>query len=369
MRVTIRKYSQKNMKEIRRLIRRLINEVTNLEHSNVNVQNFKELYQKLVPIVHDAGNDMRVGLKFIHDNIDQYEDDPFIKGVVDNYMKDINRLIREKRPNFFDQFDTGYTGHKFMGVNYDKAKNMSKKEIADLIRAELRARFPDWKFHIRTKLFSGGGSIDVDIKYVPYNPYTPEAQEYLMNNKYYEEERGGAKKYIEQFEQDKKKIKSVISQYKMDDSDGMIDYFHVNFYDSLNVDEYEIQKVYLPDSLAFKSSKEFKDSWDAAAKKRKEEADALKGKYKKGEEVIYMRSVDWPSVPKGEYRAVVLKSPNGRSKFLNYYSIKVYVNKVKKNGVLVDRETPITVTLDSVREKEIRRSDETDKTIDQAGTF
>lgn len=358
------------MKELRNLIRKLINEVQDLEHSNINVGNFKELYQKLVPIVHDAGNDMRVGLKFINDNIDQYNDDAFIKGVVDNYMKDINRLIREKRPNFFDQFDRGYTGHKFMGINYDKAKNMSRKEIADLIRGELRARFPDWKFHIRVKSYSGGGSIDVTIKYVPYNPYTPEAQAALMTQKYYsKEDYNSPEKYTEQFENDKKKIKSVISQYKMDDSDGMIDYFHTNFYDSLDVDEHEIQGVYLPDSVAYKNSKEFNDSWEESRRKSKEMADALKGKYKKGEEVIYMRKEDWASMPKGEYKAVVLKSPNGRSKFLNYYSVRVYVDKMKKDGQIIDRPSVITMVLDSVKENEIKRPNETDKTIDQADNF
>ena len=58
---------------------------------------------------------------------------------------------------------------KFTGERYGTFLPIT--EIARLTRAELKTLFPDWKFSVRTKKFSGGRSMDVSLQAGPESPF------------------------------------------------------------------------------------------------------------------------------------------------------------------------------------------------------
>jgi hypothetical protein len=119
-----------------------------------------------------------------------------------------------------------YTGYGWEGSAYKKTKNMRTSDVAKLIKKELKEKFPNWKFSVKTELYSGGSSINVRITSLPYNPLNPN----------YDFNRYGSHVYIEKFEQDLKKAESVGNKYRYSDSDAMIDYFSTNFYYFVDLD-------------------------------------------------------------------------------------------------------------------------------------
>lgn len=110
-----------------------------------------------------------------------------------------------------------------VGSKYEQTKSMSKAEIAKLIRADLKSAFPGIKFSVRTSHFSGGGSIDIEIKSLPAgmrvrnpdNRHPVTGQHQWMTDEAIALEKG---------------IKAVADAYNFDHSDLMADYFHVRFY-------------------------------------------------------------------------------------------------------------------------------------------
>ena len=65
----------------------------------------------------------------------------------------------------------------YEGKDYQKNKDLSTTEIAKIVRDELKKKYPTkdgYKFSVRSKYFSGGSSIDVDIKAVPFKVMNPE---------------------------------------------------------------------------------------------------------------------------------------------------------------------------------------------------
>lgn len=343
-------------KFIRSTVRSLLSE--GHEHTSITKDNLNDLYQKLVPVLHDDQN-LRKGLEFAHTNMGDYGSDEFATGVIDSFLRDVNVYIVKHRPNFYDQFDTGYTGYKWTGAAYDRAKNMPLKEIAMLIRQELQIRMEGWRFSVKTDYFSGGKSLDVKILDLPYNPFTPEYNEALANDQDFQEDRGpyGKKMFTEQYDKDKQKVKTIVEQYRMDDSDGMIDYSHTNFYCSVDLDTDAIIGKYHPNNKQYLRTMQFRADWDAAAKKRSEAAKARKGKYKKGMEVIYTYDYESRSIPKGEYRGVILKSPNGRALFSNYEIRFIVDKKFDAQRNVIPAERPMTYTA-SVSESDIRPIDQ-----------
>ena len=94
--------------------------------------------------------------------------------------------------------------YKFVGSNYT---GLSVKETAKIIRKHLRQRFPEVKISVR----SDYDSINVIIKASPYERESQELQAIF--------------KYCEQ----------LLDSYNFDDSDPLIDYFHVHFYPILQI--------------------------------------------------------------------------------------------------------------------------------------
>lgn len=124
----------------------------------------------------------------------------------------------------------GYTSNAWAGELYEKTKDLSTTEIAKLIRKEIRQKFPDIKVSVRTEYFSGGSSIDVKIMDWNKNPIHPNYDHLKLvdniTNPYYTEE---ATKLLEE-------IQAIGDKYRFSDCDGMIDYYNVNFWFSVEFD-------------------------------------------------------------------------------------------------------------------------------------
>jgi len=126
-----------------------------------------------------------------------------------------------------------YTRNAWAGEKYKVTKGMSTAQIAKLIRSELKEKFPKVKFSIRTQLYAGGSSINVHIKWLPFNPLNP-----AWNKNDYDLR--AAPRYKAECTELLKDVEHIVNQYRYSDSDGMVDYFDTNFYSHVSLDwEYE----------------------------------------------------------------------------------------------------------------------------------
>lgn len=139
---------------------------------------------------------------------------------------------------------------KFTGSKYRATKDMDIAAIAKLVRAEIKAAIKDGKLpagmktSVRIKRYSGGQSMDVDIK--SFGPghlaLNPARVKWDAENPYGDHHHApqhrpaAAARAI-------KMIDAMLSAYNFDDSDSMTDYFHVRFYGHATVDwEYDAEE-------------------------------------------------------------------------------------------------------------------------------
>lgn len=216
---------------------------------NVNSYNeLKNAYRELLKANHlDNGGDVEV-MQAI--NVEYEALFPIWKNKQEKESGEaINETAAETRRKFYTQF--GWEGSR-----YDC--DLSLKEIAKIVRAYVKEKYPTYKFSVRTHYASMCQELAVVLKESPIEIYkaAEEASE--------EEELAFVKKAErnnlwhlnswsrEDFEKEYKKIteehgdfykimnevtKAVVddvdafvNSYNYDDCDGMIDYFDVNFY-------------------------------------------------------------------------------------------------------------------------------------------
>lgn len=128
-----------------------------------------------------------------------------------------------------------YTGHGWEGSNYPAVKNLSVVEIAKLIRAELKYKFPQYKFSVSSELFAGGCAINAYIKGgLDSSIFTPEFKDWLKNDGHNPLPRGHHE-YNEKTLALIKTIEAIVNKYNYDDSDSQIDYFSTNFYSHVGI--------------------------------------------------------------------------------------------------------------------------------------
>jgi len=159
-------------------------------------------------------------------------------GAIKN-ITEANRLqkqINEPTPAYCDP------ANKFEGSKYNR--NLSTTEIAALIRSDIklaqkRGTLPKIKISVTRDYFSGGSSIDVNIKSLPegqqlytaeyldatQNLTQPPPYDYFPRPKMYTD---NVQNWLDQ-------LQAIVDAYKMDNSDSMTDYFHVNFYDHVGI--------------------------------------------------------------------------------------------------------------------------------------
>lgn len=108
------------------------------------------------------------------------------------------------------------------GTLYLQTKNLNFKEIAKLIRTDLKNTFgKDIKFSVQTEYYSGGRSLNVKIKETIRNYLNP------LNIKFPNERH---LIYTDEGNELIEQIENIINKYNYDNSDSMTDYFDVRFY-------------------------------------------------------------------------------------------------------------------------------------------
>lgn len=317
----------------------------------INKDNFIDYKDKIVALIANEDNEkLKKGYEFVSNNIEDYDSDNMVYELSNTFFKSLNNIIETKYPSFYKTEDKGYSRNKFTGKNYEKTADLSTAEISKLIKKELAIEFPEWKFSVKSKTYSGGCSINVYIEDIPYNPYSEYMDNRIKNNiTSHDYERGNTDTYIEQYRKDYKKITSIANQYNYDDSDSQMDYSNVNYYCFVNLDDYKIKEKFYPDNEEVKKRKERVKQYAEEDRIRKEAFDKKKEEmkkrftFKKGEECIYIHTNQNSYVPVGEYKAIILKAPSATA-FNPSYEIRYYIDKKKVNGEIVDRVPVISDT-------------------------
>jgi len=78
-----------------------------------------------------------------------------------------------------------YTGHGWQGSNY--SPSLTTKEIAKLIRKNLKEEFPECKFSVQCKSFSGGSEIMVALMKAPFEVFNKDFKADKNGNVYTED--------------------------------------------------------------------------------------------------------------------------------------------------------------------------------------
>lgn len=223
------------------------------------VARYKQLL--LYFVKHAAGSDSFQTIPRVFD-LNQY-----IQKVLNSYqsvhiLRRVDTMSTEK-PRF------NYTGQGWEGNNYDN--NLGIKDIAKLIRKRLKAKHPQCKFSITIERYSGGQSLNISLMEGPFqailkqgniidNKFVssqdqgygePEASaqlnEYTFNDPYDDIRpkgvavpgwNNGAQLTREAWDIMHDACKCAVS-FNFNDSDGMIDYFHTNFYLHLNIGKWD----------------------------------------------------------------------------------------------------------------------------------
>jgi hypothetical protein len=128
-----------------------------------------------------------------------------------------------------------------VGKHYQAQRSAS--EIVKLVKAEIKAKYPSIEFSVSKRLFAGGKSIDVAIYDFGYNPFQQAFIEFVIQHA-----EMGRYQELYQGESDPIYIDKAIAQsYNFDHSDVMSDYFHVNFYGHVSIEENHQVVLYMPD--------------------------------------------------------------------------------------------------------------------------
>ena len=161
-----------------------------------------------------------------------------------------------------------YTGHGWEGKNYKR--DLGIKDIAKIVKTNLKKEYPQCKFSVQIERYSGGQSLHVSLMEAPFEAMTNKGS--IIKNEFVSMEVQGYKfeKYAQlnqyRFKEPyadnaahaywpdgwnngailtqecwncMKKATKIATSYNYDDSDGMIDYFNTNFYLHLNIGRWD----------------------------------------------------------------------------------------------------------------------------------
>lgn len=263
----------------------------------------------------------------------EYQKDDFVARMTDNFLSDLTAWLRDndtkqlKRKESEASSHTYKWGRGFEGANYANTRSLSFKEVVQLIREEIKIRYPEpeYKFSIRTEYFANGQAIHVEVKELPFNPYSAEytkmfkagtdarkIQDEMRDNHY--------ELYSPEYQKLEQSLKRIVSQYNYDDSDPMTDYFSVRFYDHIRLDTEKFKERLNPNHPEVKRHKEWNKEWEEkAAKRNKRAAEIRKDAYPKWSLVKY--TAQFKGKDPLEVIAVVTKSISGRASFGGTYNI------------------------------------------------
>lgn len=246
----------------------------------------------------------------------------------------------------------GYSGNMVVGSKYNETCGLALKEIAKLVKSEIKSLYPKVKFSVKTNNYSLGSSLDVTITDINFNPFTKEYQHHLdTNSKTWEGYR--SEQYNERYLELEKKIRSIIFQYNYNDDDIQSDYHDSGFHYAVSIDNTNIVSKFHPNNLEAQRSIKFWADVEEKKKAAKKKADNVnKSGFKKGDEVIYIYRGS-KTVPAGAYTAVITKVPNGRARF-STFSIRFDVHQRYVNGELKTLNRPMVYESEIWNESELK---------------
>lgn len=154
-----------------------------------------------------------------------------------------------------------YTQNAWEGKNYDH--NLDLKEIAKRLKIQLKKEYPKCKFSVQIQRYSMGQSLHISLMEAPFKAIIcdrvrewdgrqaiyvkkPNENNHAQISQYnfgsdYETEKGviSGTLLTKQAWECIKRASELASNFNFDDSDGMIDYFHTNFYLHLNIGKWD----------------------------------------------------------------------------------------------------------------------------------
>ncbi len=229
--------------------------------------------------------------------LDEITSIPFIE--MDYHVPDgatIERMLYREHPEYFPE----YAPEKYeverenvkqtldeiarkkyeseQGSNYDS--NLSTTDIAKKLREYVKKNYPDYKFSITSKYFSGGSEINVTLKQAPREITNEKImQEYLEHNsarEWWNKDSGKYEKYYEMTDERKKEVikdavehaytfnipgveenpswmapevnkvmmdvQRQLESYNFDHSDSQSDYYHVNFWSHYDISKEAVER-------------------------------------------------------------------------------------------------------------------------------
>jgi hypothetical protein len=131
---------------------------------------------------------------------------------------------------FNESADKGYTGHKWAGSEY--RPNLDVKEIAKRIRVQIKEhiaanKLPKGKYSVVIERFAGGRAINITVKEFEFPILDPEGVRLRQGDP----NSGHSIPYYSLIALlTQETLEGLLNAFRMDDSDGMIDYFRTNFY-------------------------------------------------------------------------------------------------------------------------------------------
>jgi hypothetical protein len=131
------------------------------------------------------------------------------------------------------------TANNFYGSKFEETKDLDVKDVAKLIRAEIKAikkagvYLPKaLKVSVKISRYSGGQSLDIVIKGVPFKVLRQEFLAHVTNNPYASLQ--GVERYTPQAKAVMATLTEIMESYNRDQSDTISDYFSVKFYGDVN---------------------------------------------------------------------------------------------------------------------------------------
>lgn len=127
------------------------------------------------------------------------------------------------------------------GSKYAATKNLSRVEIAKLIRLDIKAAvaskaLPKAKYSVTTERYAGGGSIDIRISKIEGIKVFDEAALLHFHDDKNATTFFGDTGYSKETKAALAKLNEIHNSYNFDGSDSQSDYFHVRYYGTVHLD-------------------------------------------------------------------------------------------------------------------------------------
>lgn len=250
---------------------------------------------------------------YINKFLDENEDIEYVFKFRGNFSN--NRLYKE--PNYKVEPKKEETSkYKFEGSNYDP--NLSVKDITKIIKEQILKKYPNIKVSVTNRDYK---SIIVTIKDFGFNPFKESFAKVSgskTSDTFYSENEESV--FVSKVKSIIKEIESLMESYNFDNSDSQSDYFHVNFYKTVTIDNEQLFVSYLPQSVEGKQYLKYIEA-DKQAKERKKEN-------KKGNNILFaygdiilhtfrVRAID-KSVKEVTAPCIITKAPNGEARYSSY---------------------------------------------------